>query len=207
MKKFMICFSALVLILGFGGMASATSTTFDFTGVSNLNTYMDTTFGSNVDVSNLESRTQSGIFGGSAAIRTDNGATGSLDFDPSSSGLPSTFKILSVSFTWGVYDSTTGYDFVLDVYNDATGLWVDNYFTKSYVSDGAYGNSGTLTFAGNMEVTQLRIHDDGENDVGIDNLVINDNRTTVSPVPEPGTMLLLGFGLLGLASIRRKLTK
>jgi hypothetical protein len=206
MKKVLMVFVGMLMVFGMVGPASATSTTFNFSlGGLTLDQYMDTTFGSNVDISNLGPYTSSQIFGGSAAIRTTS-SSGSLDFDPSGSGLPSTFKILSVSFTWGVYDSTSGYDFVLDVYNDANSSWVHDYFTKSGVSDNAYGPSGLLVFDSSMEVTRLQIHDSSSHDVGIDDLVINDNRTVDPPgaAPEPATMLLLGSGLVGLAGFARR---
>jgi len=203
MKKLLSIFIGMVMVFGIGGMASATSTTFNFSFGGNLNDYMDTTFGSNVDIISLQSHTDSNIFGGSAAIRTSSSESGSLDFDPNGSGLPSTFKILSVSFTWGVYDKTLGYDFVLDVYNDATSFWVHDYFTKYTDNDNTFGASGLLVFNSSMEVTRLQIHDSGNHDVGIDDLVINDNRTA-SAVPEPATMFLLGSGLIGLAGFARK---
>jgi hypothetical protein len=197
-----------LVVFGFGGIASANTTTFNFEDATSYNgemsglaTYMTTKFGSNVTTSDLVWYGESALFGSDVAyLHGDN--DGTFDFDPSGSGLPASFKITGVSYTWGVYNATSGIDFGLDVYDDAYngGNWRDNVFTTD---PGDYHTgSDSRTFNSSWEVTRLRIHDSGTYDVGIDDLTIVDNRTT-SAVPEPTTMLLLGLGLLGVAGIRR----
>jgi PEP-CTERM motif len=211
MKKFVICLSVLVLMLGFGGIASANTTYFDFQnpgsdyGDTALTNYLKTTFGStNVSTSGTQ-WTDSTLFGSDVLYADASSGSGTVDFDTLATGA-STFKVTSTSFTWLVRNNDWGTDrdFGLDVFDDATGTWHNNVFTITNASDSSSGNSGLLTFNSSWEVTQLRIHDNGSLDVAIDNLTINDNRTAVAPVPEPATMLLLGFGLVGISGLRRK---
>lgn len=45
--------------------------------------------------------------------------------------------------------------------------------------------------------------DDG---LAVDDFLLTPRGTTISPVPEPGTLLLLGLGLAGLAAVRRRMS-
>lgn len=205
MKRFIVTMSVLVLILGFGGIVSANSVTFNFTnsgsdyGDTALTNYLKTTFGSdNVDISSVRWVNDSS-FGDVLKVDASGGA-GWVNFDtlpPASS----TFKITSVSFKWLVFDATSGVDFGLDAWDDVTEAWHTNVFSVSGVNDGSSGNSGLITFNSSWQVTALQYHDSGSLDVGIDNLTVNDNRTAV---PEPMSLLLLGLGLLGIGVARRK---
>ena len=205
MKKLLLL---VICVFAFVGTAHAMTTLFTFEDVgstANLGTYMTNLFGQTVNPGDASWRDNSDLFG-SDVIRTE-GSTSELDFDTASAGA-SLFEITSLSFRWGVYDSTTGYDFGLNVYNDATGNWIDNVFTRSGVSDDTTGLSGDIVFDSTWQITRIAFHDSDDHDVGLDNLNIVDNRPDApvggDPVPEPASMMLLGMGILGLVGLKRK---
>jgi hypothetical protein len=96
----------------------------------------------------------------------------------------------SQTYTFGSTDHTqdpplftTGDQFFIRVFN--TTDWTD-ITTATH-----YGTSGLYTLA----ATQ---NDD------VDNFYLTEDLATVTPVPEPGTMMLLGLGLLTMAVKKRK---
>jgi len=206
MKRKMVFawFMILALACFVAANSQAATFTFDFlnvgTGVGNpppVQVYMQSVFGStNLGTTDLKADSNSSLFG-SDAIQVSPGTLGAgvIDFDTLAAGA-STYKILSVSFKWGVYTASTGDDFGLDVYNDFSNTWILNYYTTN-LGTNSTGQTGVLLFDNALEVTALRIHDAGNKDVGMDDLTIVDNRI----VPEPGTLLLLGSGLLGLVLV------
>lgn len=112
-----------------------------------------------------------------------------FDFDPLPSKA-SNFEIQALSFDWLVLDATKGIDFGLDVFDDFSNKWI-----KNYVYSG-----GLLTFADELEITRLRIHNTEKLGAGIDNL-------TLYVVPIPGTVWIFGAGLISLLGVRRKFKK
>jgi hypothetical protein len=207
MKKLLAFFIGMVMVFGIAGMAGADTYTFNFNTAGDsqteLNTYLGGIF-SGANASNLKGDTDFNLGDNSRIIRTTQGSAGTIDFDVAAPGA-SEWKIVSVSFDWGVYNATSGIDFGLDVFDDVSNSWQTNVFTRN-LGSGTYGFSGLITFDPSYQVTQIRIHDSQSHDVGIDDLLINDNRSVDPPgaVPEPATMLLLGSGLVGLAGFARR---
>jgi hypothetical protein len=204
MKKILLITIIALSIFSITSTAHAITTLFTFenVGSGNLATYMTNAFGQTVNPDGAVWYNNSALFG-SDVLYAPNGGSFTLDFDTAARSA-SAFEITTASFTWGVYDATDGYDFGMDIYNDATGDWINNVFTRNNV-DYSTGNSGNINFNSAYQVTALRFHDSGVNDVGIDNLRIIDNRPEGgSPVPEPATMSLLGMGVLGLLRFKRK---
>jgi len=205
MKKIISTLCALMLVFGIVGTAGASTYFFDFEDgiydngtLPGLEAYMESIFPYDVDVGDFEWYGESGLFGSDTLYTT--GSTSTLDFDTVIHSA-SDFEITGLSFMWGVYDATSGIDIGLDVYDDTITSWRNNVWTK-YSQNYRTGFTGDITFAPAWEITRFRIHDSGSSDVGMDNLTLYTN--IVTGVPEPATLLLLGFGLLGLAGLRRK---
>ncbi|MBN1140534.1 MAG: PEP-CTERM sorting domain-containing protein [Deltaproteobacteria bacterium] len=203
MKAKILSLCAILSVILFMVSAEAATTTFNFEdGESGLTSYMEEVFGGDLTVNNLTWYGNDTLFG-SDAIATTGANPGRIDFDPLGRN-ESDYEILQISFQWAVYDETGKRDFGLDVYDDGIQNWRNNVFVVEGVGDGTTGTLSSLLFDAAWQVTRIQIHDSGLKDVGIDNLTIVDNRAGGgAPVPEPGTMLLLGAGLVGLAGYRR----
>lgn len=203
MKKFVVCLSVLVLILGFGGMAKAAPITFNFnpdalldnSNAAAIGTYMTDLYGPAVTVSGHNGpASETGLFtllGG----RRDGYIESEL-FNPWGGGGANSIQInfatpiASVQFDWGTVTDA------FNAYADGSGT---AFFHKDW-NPIRTGNSGLITFA--APVSTLTFVDGGIGEVGIDNLVV-----TKAAVPEPMSLLLLGFGLVGLAGMRRRVKK
>jgi hypothetical protein len=193
-----------VMVFGLFAVAQATSVEFTFEGIdynvsSPISSYMSGVYGSDIRVFSSQVVTGGGWSTNSTHYMRsgDDSRYFYIYFDDNP------IKEIYKSTLAFVLDATDGADFKIRAY-DVNGNQVGSDFT-AYVS-----NDNTLvTFPEdiifNTDVYELRFSDDGEHDIAIDNLKVESKNPT--GVPEPGMLLLLGSGLVGVVGFRRKFRK
>lgn len=216
MKKALIVISAILLVIGLSGISQAYSINFNFTAVGNQYTSPYAATVENFDGPAVWTVTGSGqVVSGSVANKYS--APGGVDQinkddtqyftvpDPDGANSGATRFYLGASYNYfGLWWGS------IDLYNTLTFYSGDSIVASltgadvvAYASD---ANGDQLAYGANHYVNFLGLPSFDSFEASSSEFAFEFDNVSVANlnVPEPSTMLLLGFGLLGLAGLGRK---
>lgn len=196
MKKLIVMLTLLLSLLGVVGYAGATTLDFDSydegTIISTSGFFSDVAFSSDYDlfVTAASGQLQAELSG--KAVRTTTKFTHPNPFV----GIFSISGVNSVSVTLGDVNADQDNLFLIAFDSNNNIIDSDSYLWPVDAKGGV-----NLTVMGtNIAYVKFGSTGTSPNSVYFDNF-------TYTSVPEPTTILLIGFGLLGLAGLRRKIKK
>jgi hypothetical protein len=197
MKKTMIGLAALLLLLGVVGIASA-STMFTFSNVSISPSSNSSDLTWSTTVTPGASTTPIAV---GQTIDFVYGHFITQDFSLDNNDLSDTDG-LTASFNIVPPGSTESGDAVVEAYQTWFWIWSTDYMKVDFDNtwtNVAFGNGGSY----GVKFNDLTITCDGTYDLTASIKLYSDSTT----VPEPGTMVLLGSGLVGLVGIAKRKSK
>jgi hypothetical protein len=194
MKKLLVSLAIGFLMIGMVGTASAVVLTFDdIPGVSQnawgpIGSYGGFNFTTNTNkpmswIDTVDSTFNFGSVSGDFTMLNNDGGSAIIT---SSTGSDFTFTGLYTRSWFGYTRSV-----FIQAFNNGISVWTSTFTL----------NESWQSIAGSSVIIDELHLNFGEFFL-VDNLELNGSGS--SPVPEPTTMLLLGFGLVGLAGVRRK---